>query len=257
MAQLVLDNRERELLTLFNDVPHTTENLELGDIVFKGPDGSIIAVLERKTWGDLAASIKDGRYHNQKKRLLETYPLHKIGYIIEGSGDFNDTEDVLLNGITKKTLLSCVYKTTLRDGIRVFRTVSISDTVALVTGLMSRLLDDPDVFGGGGEAPEQIVKHTVRNAGDFFLRALCQVPGVSKKTASSIVDKYSTVYNFVREFSEITNDAEKLKALKEISTKDAKGKFRRIPGPVAKSLLEFVVGSNNVSGDTGGNSTPL
>lgn len=246
-VRLVIDNRERELVPLLAGVPHTTENLELGDIVFSSADGTIITLFERKTWNDLAASIKDGRYHNQKKRLLESYPVHKLGYIIEGPGDFSDTEDVLVNGITKKTLLSCVYNTTMRDGIRVMRTVSIGDTVALVTGLMSRLMDDAGVFGGGGEAPEQIVKHTVRSPGEFFMRALCQVPGVSKKTATSIVERYSTIYGFVGEFSGIPNDGEKLKALKDITTRDAKGKSKRISGTVAQSLLDFVVGNGTAA----------
>lgn len=241
-VRLVIDNRERELLPLLSAVPHGLENLELGDIAFRDPDGTVIALFERKTWNDLAASIKDGRYHNQKKRLLESYPAHKLGYIIEGPGDFADTEDVLINGITKKTMLSCVYNTTLRDGVRVFRTLSIGDTVSLVTGLMSRLVDDPTVFGEGGPPDEQIVKHTVRTPGEFFLRALCQVPGVSKKTASSIVDRYGTVYGFVGGFSGISSPAEKLKALKEITTVDTKGKQRRISGNVAKALLEFIVG---------------
>jgi crossover junction endonuclease MUS81 len=241
---LVIDNRERELIPLLSNVPHTTENLELGDVVFKAEDGSIISLFERKTWSDLGASIKDGRYHNQKKRLLESYPVHKLGYIIEGPGDFTDTEDVLINGISKKTMLSCVYNTTLRDGIRVFRTQSIGDTVSLITGMMSRLVDDPGVFGGGGEAPEQIVKHTVRTPSEFFLRALCQVPGVSKKTASTLVERYSTIYKFMGEFSG-SNETEKLKALKEITTRDAKGKSKRISGTVAQSLLEFIVGGTD------------
>lgn len=239
---LVVDHRERELFPLLSHVPHTLENLELGDIAFRAADGSVITLLERKTWSDLAASIKDGRYHNQKKRLLESYPAQKLGYIVEGPGDFADTEDVLVNGITKKTMLSCVYNTTLRDGVRVFRTNSIADTVSLVTGLMSRLVDDPAVFGDSGPPDEQIVKHTVRSPGEFFLRALCQVPGVSKKTASSIVDRYSTMYGFVQQFSGVNNPGEKLKALKEICTVDTKGKQRRISVNVAKALLEFVIG---------------
>ena len=53
-------------------------------------------VIERKTWKDLAASIKDGRVNNQHKSLVEI--TNKKGcyvlYIIEGKPTFGDNQDI-------------------------------------------------------------------------------------------------------------------------------------------------------------------
>ena len=234
--ELIIDNRERQLADLLTDMVYTKKNLELGDLVWEHEDRSVL-VCERKTWADLAASIKDGRFRNQKKRLLETYNPQKLAYIIEGTGDFSDSDVVMINGITKKTLLSCVYNTTLRDNIRVFRTGSLVETVELIRSLHSRLCQDPAKFGVGsvgvGVGAEQIVKVTVRTPQEYFIRALCQIPGVSLKTATAIAAKYSTFADFYKNADE--------QALKDIFTIDGKGSKRRISTTVVANLIEFLL----------------
>ena len=46
------------------------ERLDVGDVVLKTDDGGTALVVERKTWADLASSLTDGRYAEQKARLL-------------------------------------------------------------------------------------------------------------------------------------------------------------------------------------------
>ena len=46
------------------------ERLDVGDVVLQTDDGGAALVVERKTWADLASSLTDGRYAEQKARLL-------------------------------------------------------------------------------------------------------------------------------------------------------------------------------------------
>ena len=67
--QFIIDNREKELKDYFKNNDNIKfENLDIGDIVIKDND-KIIMMIERKTLEDLSASIKDGRYKEQKIRL--------------------------------------------------------------------------------------------------------------------------------------------------------------------------------------------
>ena len=60
-----------------------SESLPLGDIIFEKDKNEII-MIERKTWKDLAASIRDGRYNEQSFRLNECdIHNHNIIYLIE------------------------------------------------------------------------------------------------------------------------------------------------------------------------------
>ena len=69
--EIIIDNREKDLIELFknNNVTHVNKNLDIGDIQFI-INNEIIYIIERKTYDDLGASIKDGRYKEQKIRLL-------------------------------------------------------------------------------------------------------------------------------------------------------------------------------------------
>ena len=59
-------------------------NLDLGDYVFK-MNGSVVCIIERKTVEDLANSIRDGRYREQKARLFSQYDPRQIMYLVEGT----------------------------------------------------------------------------------------------------------------------------------------------------------------------------
>ena len=60
--------------------------LPLGDILIETDEGKKVMLIERKTYTDLLASIKDGRYEEQSYRLIHSggYPLHSVVYLLEG-----------------------------------------------------------------------------------------------------------------------------------------------------------------------------
>ena len=88
---IIIDAREHKLyediiardLDTYNDkIEIIKENIELGDIHIIYND--IFFIFERKTTGDLQSSIQDGRYKEQKTRMLANYTQRQISYIIEG-----------------------------------------------------------------------------------------------------------------------------------------------------------------------------
>ena len=62
------------------------EVLNLGDILIKTDEDKDVLLIERKSFSDLLASIKDGRYEEQSYRLLHSsgFPPHSVFYLIEG-----------------------------------------------------------------------------------------------------------------------------------------------------------------------------
>ena len=84
---LKIDFREKDLVEIFdkeNDVKYQKEGLELGDITFEY-NNKIIIIIERKKLQDLSDSLYDGRYKEQKKRIMDSLnkKIRKI-YLIEG-----------------------------------------------------------------------------------------------------------------------------------------------------------------------------
>ena len=60
------------------------EVLNLGDILIRTDDDKDVLLIERKSFSDLIASIKDGRYEEQSYRLLNTsgFPPHSVIYVL-------------------------------------------------------------------------------------------------------------------------------------------------------------------------------
>jgi len=94
-VELVIDSREGALSkyvnTLvgagINGVALGKRSMDLGDVqILLRHDGAVVRTLvfERKTLPDLVSSIHDGRYREQKSRLLATTDTCNVAYIIEG-----------------------------------------------------------------------------------------------------------------------------------------------------------------------------
>lgn len=193
MPNLVIDHRENALKDYFNDVDLEWRLLPLGDIIVEH-EGNPILIIERKNVKDLAASIKDGRYKSQKNRLLDTYDKSQICYIIEGDICYSEHQNVLISGITIDIIHSCIINTMLRDGIVIFHTKNVKDTCDLIKQIYKRYMKDPQKYmkqGGSTNNDIAIKSHNVTTKRDCYIAQLCQIPGISNKTAEVIANKYS------------------------------------------------------------------
>ncbi len=186
--QLLIDVRESALHTALT-VPHTMKQLHIGDIHIgiNTETGHPALILERKTFADFQSSIMDGRYREQRGRLLaggaETGA--KIGYILEGS------PKMLRPPMTENSIMKLVSRLQFKHGIPVFRTNSVAHTAELVQMLYGQWHEDNSSFASETVAQRatdgiHVVKKT--NTEDptvFGISLLCLVTGVSVKIAEA------------------------------------------------------------------------
>lgn len=220
---MLLDVRERDLIGLFPSEP--VKQLEVGDI-WIGLSGEALAIgglcIERKQINDLEGSLKDGRYREQRTRLLYHCQQTKARplYIIEGSLDAGRLTP-------KKTFQKVLSRLSLRYGVPFLQTTSIQDTAALLVALEEQLKEDPSVF----IIPETNVPYTElvgnskkanRNA-NTASAMLQQVTGVSDTMASALLTTFVS-------FTKLYEATEKQIAETKVSEK------RKVGPAVAKRI---------------------
>ena len=94
-------------------------------------------MIERKTWKDLAASIRDGRYNEQSFRLNECdIHNHNIIYLIEG--DINSYNDKY-SRINKRALLSSLVSIQYLKGFSVYKTNNLTETAEWILQMGDKL----------------------------------------------------------------------------------------------------------------------
>jgi len=253
--ELIIDTREGALFecvytTELGDKPITVvkQALELGDVhIVMYKDGAIVRtlVLERKTLCDMVSSINDGRYREQKARVLSNVDSKNVVYIVEG-----DSLCASL-GRDKKNVSSAYLNMIFRDDIHLIFTKNVSETAGLITSLCLKIIDKPgnylcrpvgDTPGGG--------QHLVSGATDYtrcmklktkknlnitpqncFILQLSQVPTISHVIAKNITAVYPSIAKLVAVMARCTTSLEKVKLLSSI---DKVGKIK------AAKLVEYM-----------------
>jgi len=238
------DNREKELIKLLISKGHEliTENLDLGDIQFVDVDSKeIIIIIERKTLSDLSASLKDGRYKEQKERMIYSIKksVRKI-VLIEGTNYEDFTLPIY-------TLNSIIINTMIRDNIHIHLTKNIEETIKFIESINLNLekyyedLEQEIVYGKdkicNNEFSCKVVKKDNITEKICFRNMLTQIPGISTNMASIFSEKYNNMENFINELNrESLND--KSMIIKLLS--DEKYGARRIGEKIAKKIVIFI-----------------
>ena len=212
-----IDTRENDLIAtmnlLFKEHNHDIirENLPIGDLILLNTDEKEKIIFERKSLYDLAASIKDGRYNEQSFRL-NNYEIHNhnIIYIIEGDFEkYNPTKGRL----DKKTLYSALITLNYFKGFSVMRTKNLNETCELIINFSDKLekeskrehyyendkMKAPNVLVKDENYCEVMKKHkknniTPENIGEIMLS---NIPGVSSKSAISIMKEFKSIKNLI------------------------------------------------------------
>lgn len=132
--KVIIDEREIDLFEkcemLIRSSPSpssiqlTKEVLNLGDILIKTDDNKDVLLIERKSFQDLLASVKDGRYEEQSYRLLHSsgFPPHSVFYLVEGM--FSQ----LRAPIEKKIIMSAITTMQFFKGFSVHRTATLHES---------------------------------------------------------------------------------------------------------------------------------
>ena len=191
---LLLDIRERELIRLCPGTPY--KQLDVGDAHILATDASgaerLVVIAERKSVADLEASLGDGRYREQRTRLLATCAAvgAKPLYIIEGN------LDRLGGRRTINELWKILNRLTMRYGIALIQTDSLDQTADYLETLTEQVRADPSCFDSStivksySEYVKTSKKETREDPRNFFSAVVTQCPGVSAAVAGVLAGHY-------------------------------------------------------------------
>ena len=271
-----IDNREHELIRLckhfietgpmYKGLEIVIDTLPLGDVILCENNTEKL-IIERKSLGDLASSIKDGRYEEQSYRLNGLpHHNHNIMYLIEGDlskmSSFNSFKD----RIDKTTLYSAMFSLNYYKGFSVLRSMHIEESALLICNMAYKLekYSDKHAFYSNSmsnstttscsneksadqeiaaeetdEPPSycNVIKKvkkeniTPDNIGEIML---CQIPGISATSAIAVMKEFHTVHNLIAKINE--NEL----CLKDISYLNAKGQSRRINKTVIANIIKYL-----------------
>lgn len=214
--KIIVDSREKSLFGILKDrdldiydgkIEILKEQLDIGDIhlSFSHNDNNYLYIYERKTNSDLIASIKDGRYKEQKLRLMAS-GASSLNYIIEG-----DMITSLKNKNNQKITTGAYIHSIYRDKINVIFTFDLDDTSTFLLLMASKIIDKPEYFIGINnndshnyidyckiktEKNKNIDKNTC------YLLQLSQIPSISKEIAKNISNKYPSLVSLISALNE-------------------------------------------------------
>lgn len=253
--QIVIDIREHALIDKLREIaaanpttPITIETsaLLLGDVLIKINETNEIILYERKSFTDLLASIRDGRYEEQSHRLIHTSGMHphNIVYILEG------VFSTLRNPADKKIILSAMTSLSYFKGFSVFKTATVLETAELIWGMATKIRNE---FEKGQTIPSysfsektdmppvsysNFVKKSKRdnitpeNIGEILLS---QIPGISNHIAAEILKHFEG--SFTKLIMDIRTNPEKLDA---IYLDAGLGKRRKLSSAVIQNIKTFL-----------------
>jgi ERCC4-type nuclease len=188
MVALVLDVRERGLAAALT-VPFTTASLDVGDFLIQADDGTPLLVAERKSLADFAASNQDGRYREQRARLMAVRGGGvAVVYVLEGRWSGHDDRPVGGTRTTEGQLRRLTTRLVLRYGMPVIASDSIADTAAWCRIMMAQLTDDAVVF-----QPEEGMATATVAAMTGFTAALSTTKKANRTPASVAITMLSAI----------------------------------------------------------------
>lgn len=222
ITKIIVDTREKKLIKELNtvEVSFTIAQLDVGDIHIQNEHSSVI--IERKTITDMIASIKDGRYKEQKTRLMANG--NACMYIIE--------HDTIL--CKDKTLSGAYINTMLRDRIPICFTNGVSETVMLIVNIFFKMVDKPDRFireslssyANCLQPKSKKISNITPNV--CFVNQLSQIPRISTKTAQKIAEHHPNMRDLIMTLNGWENPIEYLQT------------FDGIGAGYAKTIVEYL-----------------
>lgn len=243
MIKLHIDTREKKLfndinsrdLDIYKDkIEILSTNLELGDIVLTIENNKNL-YFERKTLSDLNSSITDGRYKEQKKRLLSNIDCNNITYIIEGD---TINKSLLRNN---SNISSIYFRTLYRDNIKLVFTNNCQETASFILSLCCNIIKNPDKYIKEENndinnylSDIKIKSRKIDNItpSNCYILQLSQIPTISYTIAKYIANIYNSMPILINTLNKCDSYEEQIKILIKI---DKIGKEK------AKKIIEYLI----------------
>lgn len=195
ITTIYVDTRECKLRGLLekNGTSFVTKSLELGDILIEHPKRQIL--IERKTITDFNASLMDGRYKNQKLRLLEW--RNKTDVQTDGQTDARKNIVYLFEEKTgdnkDRAYWGALVNMIIRDNIGAIQCDGLTRTAQVISDIKKKLDEDKfDELEGGSRniSLEGYAKGKYNTPRNCYLGQLSLIPGISPAIAEKIAEKY-------------------------------------------------------------------
>lgn len=210
-----------------------TQNLELGDFLWIKNEKVLNYIIERKKGSDFVSSISDGRFNEQKKRLIES-GITNIFYIVENLREKD------CKNIGYRFIRSCLLATKY-EGFIVLETCDIKETVETIKIIDSFIRENDKLKSFSHDIESMVLcedtdklletrvdskttsinvqseiikndfamsyddfaekgKKTIAvTSGDILYRAFASISGVSHIKAEFLTEKFGTLQNFYTE----------------------------------------------------------
>ncbi len=199
---LRLDCRERDLIKEFeneHESNYNVEKLEIGDIIIETEQNLLI--IERKTCSDLIGSILDGRFREQKKRLLlfkeECQKNCIVIFLIE-----QNNYPIKF----KKHLSSSIIHLNFLYDFKVLYSKNITDSFEILKHLINENFINEEIKNKTtNDENITCLKKYKKNCGySNFVKMLNCIDGISINTASAIensgIDKMSKLIDVLQNY---------------------------------------------------------
>lgn len=192
--KLVIDSREKksnkertffQSYFLEHGIDSCTRFLGLGDFLWIRNERILRHIVERKAGTDLIASLSDGRFREQKRRMrlfdLQSYLIAER-VVAE---DKSVVEDMLMEART--------------DGVVILETANTKESGWIISEI-DRLVREEgvDVMGYGSFIEESINKKK-GNVGEVLIRAIMGIKGMNRRWAEEIQGEYGTIARIIEE----------------------------------------------------------
>jgi crossover junction endonuclease MUS81 len=197
-------------------------------------NNTIQLAIERKSIKDLCSSITDGRFREQKQRLLESInDNNKICYLIEGSV-VSDMKNSLSNTIINGSLLNLLFK----HKYKTIQTENKQDTFNMILLLYKKFKNgDFKETQTTTSSPIKLVKRSDKIKDNKLSYQLCLIPGVSINIADTIISyPIQTIKELIDKYNSLETDTQKENLFSEIKIQ---GKNRKIGKALSKKIYEY------------------
>lgn len=213
---LEIDYREKAIIKYFEEfkpsIKYTITNLPIGDFVFK-ENNNIHYIIERKTILDLASSITDGRFREQKQRLLESMNSHdNIVYILEGNKNQKK-----YGNISKAIIDSSILNLIFRHKYKVIHTANDMETYDTLLSLYKKL-ETTDFNIKVNQF--KLIKKSDNINNNILSMMLSVIPGVSINISKKIIETYTTLPILINTYEKMLDIKDKENLLSTIQITD-------------------------------------
>ena len=223
------------------EISYKITSLPVGDFIIQSDLSNIDTVemiIERKSIKDLCASITDGRFREQKRRLFDSVKdSSRITYIIEGIRKIQvlegvEKQNILSQNIISGSILNLIYK----HNYRVVQTENKLDTFNNIL-LLYKKFKNGDFKQDINTQTVELVTKSKKISENKLINQLCLISGVSSKTADVVINemKFTSIQDIITSYLSKSSEKEKEEMLCNIIIDNSK-KIRKVGNALSKKI---------------------